>query len=284
MKSEIEQDVEQLAEQGFIDNASVKIHYATLGTGPLMLFVHGFPDYWYTWNEQMLAFSEHFQTVSIDLRGYNLSDKPNGREHYQMRALIADVAATLRHFGKNKATIVGHDWGGAIAWATAMFAPELVERLVILNMLHPGALRRELIGNPLQRKASEYAKNFKREGFHRFVKVDDLVKWVNDPRRKEKYIAAMNRSDIEAMLSYYQNFPDEPFDQEAPAYPKIKCPVLQIFGLNDQHILKEGLAGTCDFVDNIYTLVTIPGAGHFVQQDASEMVTMTILNWLRNEY
>ncbi len=282
MTVEARQGIEHLVEQGYVDNGGVKIHFASLGNGPLLLFLHGFPDYWYTWNQQMRALSQGFQTVAIDLRGYHLSDKPKGRQHYQMKELISDVIAVLRHFGKDKAPIIGHDWGGAIAWATAMFVPQAVERLVVLNALHPTTLRRELINNPAQRKASEYAKNFKQEGAHQLIKVDDLAKWVTDPQLKEKYIEAHSHSDIEAMLSYYQNYPDEPFDQDLSVLPKIKSPVLHIFGLQDEYLLKEGLDGTWDLVDNTYTLVTIPSAGHFVQHDAPDLVSQVIGNWLRN--
>jgi epoxide hydrolase 4 len=153
--------------------------------------------------------------------------------------------------------------------------------LIVLNSLHPTNMRRELAHNPEQRKASDYAKNFNIEGAHLMVKVDDLVKWVTDPDEKVKYIEAHNRSDIEAMLSYYQNFPQEPFAEEEPQLPKIKCPVLQIYGLQDEYLLQTGLKGTWELIDNEFTLVTVPGAGHFVQQDAPAIVTKTMDNWLK---
>jgi epoxide hydrolase 4 len=281
MTVETKSNIEALVEHGYADNGGVKIHYVSIGSGPLVLFLHGFPDFWYTWRHQLAELSKDFHAVAIDLRGYNLSDKPKGREHYQMKALISDVYAVLRHFGTKSATIVGHDWGGAIAWATAMFLPRVVQRLIVLNSLHPANMRRELAHNPAQRKASDYAKNFNIEGAHKMVKVDDLVKWVTDPEEKLKYIEAHNRSDIEAMLSYYQNFPQEPFAEEEPQLPKIKCPVLQIFGLQDEYLLQTGLKGTWELIDNEFTLVTIPGAGHFVQHDAPAIVTKTIDNWLK---
>jgi pimeloyl-ACP methyl ester carboxylesterase len=282
MNVETKSDIEALVEHGYADNSGVKIHYVTAGAGPLLLFVHGFPDYWYTWRDQIAGLADDFQVVAIDTRGYNLSDKPQGREHYLIKSLISDIYAVLRHFGKKSATIVGHDWGAQIAWSTAMFLPRAVERLVILNSLHPVNFLRELAGNAEQRKASEYAKNFKTEGFHKMVKVDDLVKWVTDPQDRQKYKEAMEHSDIEAMLSYYQNFPAEPFEREGPELPRIKCPVLHIYGLQDQYLLPAGLNDTWNLIDNEYTLATIPGAGHFVQQDAPEFVTKTISNWLKS--
>src|SRR5207237_4003236 len=128
----------------------VKIHYATLGEGPLVVMIHGFPDFWYSWRKQMDALSDRYQVVAIDQRGYNLSDKPKGVENYDMRLLVGDVAAVIRSLGKDKATIVGHDWGGIVAWYFAMNLPQMTEKLVILNLPHPNGLARELRNNPDQ--------------------------------------------------------------------------------------------------------------------------------------
>ena len=106
-----------------ISEGGVKIHYASLGDGPLVVMIHGFPDFWYSWRSQMEALSERYQVVAIDQRGYNLSDKPKGVENYDMRLLVGDVAAVIKHLGRDKATIVGHDWGGAVAWQFAIEPP-----------------------------------------------------------------------------------------------------------------------------------------------------------------
>ena len=280
MKTELQTDIESVVSHGYVENRGVSIHYASLGEGPLLLFVHGFPDFWYSWRQQMLALSAHFQTVAIDLRGFNLSDKPAGRKNYQTRYLVSDIAAVGRHFKAEAFTLVGHDWGGAIAWATAMASPAMIERLVILNSHHPATFRRELEHNPDQQKASEYAKLFKTEDAHKNLNIQDLAQWVKDPQAKAKYIEAFERSDLEAMLSLYQNFPDVPITGECPAFPKIQCPVLQIHGLDDPHLLAPGLNETWRWVDNEYTLVTVAGAGHFVQQDAAERVSHHLKKWL----
>ncbi len=130
-------DVYDRVEHGYADSNGVKIHYASLGQGPLVVMIHGFPDFWYSWRDQMEALSSDFQTVALDLRGYNLSDKPAGVESYAMPLLVGDVAAVIRHLGKEKAIVVGHDWGGAVAWFLALTQPQLVEKLVILNLPHP---------------------------------------------------------------------------------------------------------------------------------------------------
>ena len=96
----------------YADSDGVKIHYASLGEGPLVVMIHGFPDFWYTWREQVDALSSDFKVVAIDTRGYNKSDKPEGVASHAMPLLVGDVAAVIRHLGRDKAIIVGHDWGG----------------------------------------------------------------------------------------------------------------------------------------------------------------------------
>ena len=96
--------------EGFVDSDGVKIHYVTQGSGPLLVMIHGFPDYWYTWRDQVPALAKHFRVVAIDQRGYNKSDRPKKVEDYAMPKLVADVAAVLGHFKADKAVLVGHDW------------------------------------------------------------------------------------------------------------------------------------------------------------------------------
>ena len=141
----------------------VKIHYASLGEGPLVVMIHGFPDFWYSWRHQMDALSKTHQVVAIDQRGYNLSDRPAGVENYDMKLLVGDVAAVIRHLGRERATIVGHDWGGMVAWQFAMNLPQMTENLIVLNLPHPAGLLRELRTNKEQIANSEYARNFQQK-------------------------------------------------------------------------------------------------------------------------
>ena len=154
---------DELGEDGFVDSAGVKIHYVTKGKGPLVILIHGFPDFWYTWRDQMPELAKHFQVVAIDLRGYNKSDQPIGVENYTMDKLVGDVDAVVSHFKAEKAIVVGHDWGSAVAWAYAMAHPDKTERLVVLNLPHPKGMQRELANNPEQQKNSEYALVFQQE-------------------------------------------------------------------------------------------------------------------------
>lgn len=274
-------DFESKVKQGYVDSSGVKIHYATLGSGPLIVMIHGFPDYWYTWRKQMEGLSDKYQCVAIDQRGYNLSDKPAGVDSYAIPLLVGDVIAVIKHFGKDNAIVVGHDWGGAVAWQLALNAPQFVDRLIILNLPHPRGIMRELAHNPRQQAASEYARNFQKEGSEALVKPEQLAFWVTDPEVKPKYIEAFQRSDIKAMLNYYRhNYPKPPYQEDPSPVVKTQMPVLMFHGLKDTALLSDALNNTWDWMGKDLTLVTIPDAGHFVQQDAADLVTRTMRAWL----
>ena len=271
---------DDLGEDGYIDSGGVKIHYVTKGQGPLVVMIHGFPDFWYTWREQMPELAKHFQVVAIDLRGYNLSDKPEGVENYVMDKLVGDVDAVLKHFKRDKAVIVGHDWGGIIAWTFAMTHPDKTDRLVILNLPHPQGLMRELANNPEQQKNSQYARKFQKPDAAAQLQPALLTLWVKDPEARKKYVEAFQRSSIEAMLNYYKaNYPREPYTDDRE-FPPVKCSVLMFHGLKDPALLPGALNDTWKWLEKDLTLITVPGAGHFVQQDASEFVTKHMVRWL----
>lgn len=278
------EDIESKVEHGYADSGGVKIHYAALGDkkNPLVVMIHGFPDFWYSWRDQMTALSADYYCVAIDQRGYNLSDKPKGVENYDMRLLVGDVIAVIKHLGRDKAIIVGHDWGGAVSWALAMGAPQFVDKLIICNLPHLRGLARELANNPEQQKNSQYARNFQKEGAEKMLTPEQLAFWVKDPEAKKKYIEAFKRSDFEAMLNYYKrNYPREPYTEDKSPLVKVKMPVLMIHGLGDTALLPGALNNTWDYLEQDLTLVTIPKASHFVQQDASEMVTRSMRMWLK---
>jgi epoxide hydrolase 4 len=266
------------------DSSGVKIHYVALGKGPLIVMIHGFPDFWYTWRNQMDALSAHYRVVAVDQRGYDLSDRPAGIEQYAMPLLVNDIGAVIKAEGRSSAVIVGHDWGGAVAWTLAMTHPEWTQALIILNLPHPSGIQREIKNNPQQRKNSEYAFNFQKPGAEKNLTAEKLAGWVKDDAARVHYIEAFNRSDFEAMLNYYRaNYPrpDQDSAALAPApLPKVTVAVLEFHGLGDQALLPGALNGTWDLVEKDFTLVTIPGAGHFVQQDASDLVTTTMTDWL----
>ncbi|MEZ4863195.1 MAG: alpha/beta hydrolase [Caldilineaceae bacterium] len=267
---------------GYADNQGVRIHYATLGQGPLMVMIHGFPDFWYTWRQQMPALAQHYQVVAVDLRGYNLSDKPAGVEQYAMPLVASDILAVIRHLQQEQAIIVGHDWGGMVAWHLALRHAASVERLIICNLPHPYGLARELAHNPAQQANSQYARNFQQSGAHHALTVERLTEWVTDPDARTHYVEALERSDMEAMLNYYKaNYPREPYQEHQGPIHKVRCPVLMIHGLEDKALLPGALNNTWEWLEQDLTLVTIPGVGHFVQQDAADLVTRSMLMWLQ---
>ena len=275
-------DLHERVKHGFANSSGVKIHYATLGKGPLVVMIHGFPDYWYTWRHQMETLAEDHQVVAIDMRGYNKSDKPKGKEQYDMKFLIGDVLAVVKHFKKEKATIVGHDWGGAVAWGVAMAAPQICDKLIILNLPHMRGLARELANNPQQQKNSAYARRFQLPGAHLALTAKGLSGWVKDPKARAHYIEAFKRSDFEAMLNYYkQNYPQPPYKENTSPIVKVKMPVLMFHGLDDKALLPGALNDTWQWLEKDLTLVTIPGADHFVQQDAAQKVSRTMKLWLK---
>ncbi|QIN80595.1 alpha/beta fold hydrolase [Rubrobacter marinus] len=244
--------------------------------------LHGFPDFWYTWRHQMAGLAgAGYRVAAADLRGYNLSDAPQGAGSYGMRALLGDVSAVIRAEGRQGATVVGHDWGGAIAWQFATRVPEMIGALAVLNLPHLSGLTRELAENPEQYEASAYTRRFQEEGAHEELDAVTLARWVSDSEARPRYVEAFERSDFEAMLFYYKrHYPREPYRAAGPPEARVGCPVLQIHGLEDPYLLPGALNGTWEWVDGVLTLVTVPGAGHFVQQDAADLVTRRILAWL----
>jgi epoxide hydrolase 4 len=287
-------DIYDQVKDGYAENGGVKIHYAELGSGPAVVFIHGFPDFWYSWRHQMKTLADAgYRAVAIDQRGYNLSDKPEGVAAYAMPNLVGDVVAVIRSLGVEKATVVGHDWGGAVAWQVALNAPQVVDKLIILNLPHPMGMSRELATNEEQQKNSAYARGFQTKSasdpdvfFGMPLRPETMSGWVRDAEAKKRYVEAFSRTDLEATLNYYKaNYPREPYDtawkalQDNPL-PKVQMPVLQFHGLNDTALNARGLNDTWSWLEKDLTLVTVPGASHFVQQDAPELVSETMRWWL----
>ena len=282
-------DIWNDVEHGYAQNGDVKIHYATIGEGPLVLMVHGFPDFWYSWRHQMEGLKDNYKVVAIDQRGYNRSDAPAGEENYNMQYLIGDIAAVIGHFGEDKATIVGHDWGGIVSWQFAFAKPEMVDKLVILNLPHPNGMARELASNAEQQANSSYARTFIAGQpsdpdifFGGPMNAQSLSSWVSDPAAKQHYIDAFERSSFDGMLAYYkQNYPRASASNPAPPpAPQLNMPVLVFHGLKDTALHSDGLNNTWDWIDADTTIVTAPNSSHFVQQDAAELVTSTLKWWL----
>lgn len=274
-------DVFDRVEHHYAGSGGVKIHYAALGPkdAPLILMIHGFPDFWYSWRHQMEALADTHRIVAMDQRGYNLSEAPAGMENYSMPVLVRDAVAVIKHAGYDRAVVMGHDWGGAVAWNVAMFAPEVVEKLVIVNLPHPRGLARELANNPEQQKNSAYARNFQQPDAHTKLSAEKLAE-VAPPDVRARYVEAFRRSNFEAMLNYYKrNYPREPYAE--PALPQVNVDVLQFHGLKDRALLPAALNGTWQWVEKQWVLVTLPGAGHWAHWDESAAVSSLTRKWLQ---
>jgi pimeloyl-ACP methyl ester carboxylesterase len=270
-------------EDHYSQNGSVKIYYVAEGSGPLVVMLHGFPGFWYSWAPLMGALKDKYRVVALDMRGYNLSDKPKAIDDYKFAALIGDVAAVIKAEGKTSAIVIGHDWGAAVAWQVALNRPDLVNHLIIMSVPHPAGFAREMATNVDQQKNSQYARDFMQPGAEKMLSAEGLAAGVPDPADRAKFVEAYKRSDFGAMLNYYRaNYPRNTGADVAslPPLPHIKVPVLVIHGLKDQALNAKGHSGTWDWVDADTTLLMIPNAGHFVQYDAMPLVNRTVRDWL----
>ncbi len=275
-------DVWDRVEHGYADNDGVRIHYVTLGQGPLVVMVHGFPDFWYLWRDYLEALSDDYQVVAMDQRGYNQSDKPEGVDNYKFEYLVGDVAAVISDTGHQSATVVGHDWGGVVAWMFSMQRPEMTDQLVVFNFPHPRGLQRELANNPQQAENSAYARNFQAEGAHLGLSAEQLAGLHGDEALVyERYVEAFEKSDFEGMLNYYKaNYPYPPYAEDDSAVVPVQAPVLQFHGMDDPYLLFGALNDTWELLEQDLTLVTIPGEGHWAVSDRPDFTIPILESWL----
>src|SRR5579871_6334637 len=216
----------------------VKLHYVEQGKGPLILFLHGFPEFWYEWKDLLPEFAKDHHAVAMDMRGYNLSGKPEALEAYRVPVIVEDIQALAVKLKARKFVLVGHDWGGVIAWAFAGAHPEMLDKLIIVNAPHPTVFARELAGNPAQQKASAYFNLFnsaqaeKFLGQNNFATLQGLMKpWASEAVLKE-YVDNWNRG-LTGGLNYYRAAQlHSPVDggqapaNKLPAMPVIQTPTL----------------------------------------------------------
>jgi epoxide hydrolase 4 len=281
----------------------IRLHYATSGRGKLMLFVHGFPEFWYAWKNQLVEFRRDYQAVAPDMRGYNLSEKPAGVDQYQVKFLREDLRALAEHLGCKRFVLVGHDWGGAIAWAFALQYPSYLEKLVIINAPHPAVFERELRANPAQQKASEYMLMFRSPEAERILsanRYDFLYTGVLSEGIKhgyftaedcKAYLAAWSQPGaITGGLNYYRAAhigPPTPEGEPANgkfvaefADLKIKVPTLVIWGEKDPYLLTGNLDGLEEFVSDL-TIKRIPDGTHWVVHEKPALINDSIRAFLR---
>ncbi|MBC1219362.1 alpha/beta hydrolase [Nostoc sp. UCD121] len=274
----------------YITTNGVKLHYVTQGEGPLMLMLHGFPEFWYSWRHQIPEFAQNFKVVALDLRGYNDSDKPNEQSAYVMDEFIKDVEGVIKGLGYQKGVLVGHDWGGAIAWNFAYTHPEMLEQLIILNLPHPAKFAQGL-RTPQQLLRSNYIFLFQlpwipelllQSSDYQAIETAFKGTAVNKSAFTKADIdayknAAAKRGAITAMLNYYRNI----FQQRMlnPSWGILEVPTLMIWGENDTALGKELTYDTAAYVRN-FQIKYIPNCGHWVQQEQPELVNQYMREFL----
>lgn len=287
-------------QHNFAEVNGVRLHYASTGRGKLILFVHGFPEFWYAWRRQLEEFGRDHLAVALDMRGYNLSSKPEGVEHYQAKHLIADILALVRHLGHERFTLVAHDWGGAVAWAFAAAHPECLERLVIVNAPHPAIFARELATNRAQQEASQYMRFFQRADAEEKLSADNFAmlekfafgmgagkSFLSDDDRRAYRGAWAQPGALTGGLNYYRAsrlvppLPGERMDDPGikPERFIVKVPTLVIWGERDKALLPGNLDGLEEFVPDL-AVRRIPDASHWVVHERPGEVDALIREFL----
>jgi pimeloyl-ACP methyl ester carboxylesterase len=282
---------------GFMHANGLRFHYAAAGdpAAPLILFLHGFPDYWAGWRVVMERLADRFHCVAPDQRGYNLSDKPSDLADYRAKHMIEDARQIGLHFSGGKPfRLAAHDWGGAIGWALALKHPDILVRLAICNAVHPGVFQRELAQNPAQRAASQYINRHREPDAEARIIANDfadlatafadlVARGVMSADVMAEYRTAWGRPGaLTGMLNWYRAMkietprpdPDEsaadtqPYD---PATLRIQVPTLVIWGLLDHALLPGCVEGLDVFVPDL-SIEKVPNAGHFITLERPELV------------
>ena len=278
----------------------MRLHYASAGDPgkPLLLFVHGFPEFWGEWEAQLAEFGRDHFAVALDLRGFNLSDMPLEVAAYRARHIIEDLRLLAAHLGHEKFTMVAHDWGGAIAWAFAIALPQLLHKLIIINAPHPWLVAQALIHDPEQQAASAYMNWLREEGSEGALAKDDFALleglfkdstgWLNDALR-DRYHACWSRG-LHGGLNFYRASPLRPPKEGDPGPAalnlkaedfRVRVPVRMIWGERDIALPKGLLDGIETLVDDV-EVERIPEGTHWVIHEQPERVNQLIQRFLEN--
>ncbi len=267
----------------------MNLHCAVAGEAgrPLMLFLHGFPEFWAAWRKPMAHFAARgWLCVAPDLRGYNLSDKPDGVEPYKAKHLINDVLALGAHYSKAKFVLVAHDWGGAVAWAVAIGHAQRLERLVMINSPHPYVFWRELSSNPAQQKASEYMNLFRLPKAERvlsdqgYARLLGALGHLDEAWRAELVQAWSQPGALTGGLNYYRASPLYPPTADDPGAKKlrveakdfmVRVPTLLLWGERDTALLTGCLEGLGECVPDL-KVVRAPDASHWIVHEKPELI------------
>ncbi|MCX9191379.1 alpha/beta hydrolase [Carbonactinospora thermoautotrophica] len=274
-----------------------RFHVAELGEGPLVLFVHGFPEFWWAWRHQLVAVAEAgYRAVAMDLRGYGASDKPP--RGYDALTLAADVTGLVRALGEASAVLVGHGEGAYVAWTAATRSPKIVRGLVAVSMPHPRRLRTALARDPAQLSLSGYVLGFQLPWVperhlirHGGALVERLMRTWAGPNWPDTPTAARYRRAIQipgtahCALEFHRwavrsLLRPDGLRYAAQMRTPIQAPVLHLHGRLDGALLPRTAAGSGEYVDAPYTFRVLEGVGHFPHEEAPQTFTTELLNWL----
>lgn len=279
----------------FIETNNIRLHCVTQGEGELVILLHGFPEFWYAWRHQIPALAKHFKVVVPDLRGYNDSDKPE--TGYDLDTLSADIRGVIERLGYTRAHIVGHDWGGTIAWHFAHRFPNLLDRLAILNAPHPQQFVQELVSNVDQLRRSWYLLAFQvpalpewlirqnlRDLVKNFLQGQAIRKGAFSTKDTEIYQAALEKPGVlSAVLNHYRQLlsPQIWWNHWQQSPSPITVPTLVLWGEEDllfSHKLTEKMDR---LVSAPLKLKLLRHCGHWAQQEVPHTVNRELLDFLR---
>jgi pimeloyl-ACP methyl ester carboxylesterase len=288
---------------GYADVNGIRLHYAEAGQSDgdnLVILLHGFPEFWYSWQKQLDALGGSFHVVAPDLRGYNLSDKPPLVADYKIDKLVGDVIGLIDYFGAEQAAIVGHDWGAGIAWAVAQKYPERVSKLAVLQVPLLAAWRANLTFRQLLR--SWYMFFFQIRGLPEWLisrqdfraiertfteRVAQKHSFTSDDVARYKE-AARQPGALTGAINYYRanvfdRFVSRKRKGETRKDRRVRVPTLFIYGEQDFAILPATVRGLEKYIDADYREVRIPESGHWVQNEAPAKVNAALLEFLAAE-
>lgn len=275
----------------FIEVNGIRLHYVEEGQGELVILLHGFPEFWYGWRKQIPVLSQHYRIVAPDMRGYNLSDKPQSVSEYKIETLASDIAELIKKLGNGKVILVGHDWGAAVAWVVGSLYPELLRKLVIINVPHPAEMRRALIGfNLAQWTKSYYIFLFQlpwlpewRMGrdladiFRRtFAKFSPSGKPPLEEEIQEYVKAYSQPGALTGTINYYRAALR--YQSKLDTTTLLPMPILMLWGEQDKALGKELTYNTKQYCENL-EIVYDPTSGHFIQYDNPELVNRKLLEF-----
>ena len=275
--------------EGYADIGDVRLHYVEAGEGPVVVLLHGFPEFWYGWRLQIKPLAAAgFRVVAPDMRGYNLSSRPKGVKAYETDQLTADIRGLIQECGGKSAQLVGHDWGGSVAWATAMKYPEVVDRLAILNAAHPRKLSQGLHHPSQLRKSWYFFFNLpdlpesvvRADHWHFFRHFLHDARPAYTPEEIDHYIEAWSQPGAATgMINYYRSsVRTSPKKSEAALRP-ISAPTLVIWGQDDHYLGPELAEPEHDDVPNLDRVERLPDASHWVHHDEAERVTQLLTDF-----